>query len=452
MSEPANLGIFIATTNGPVGIQRITEEDPDIDSVVCLAGKAMPLPISNAYQDFVRQPTGVIQREFGHGSYRVDLSATIEDGYSWQLGLYLGHAVATANLLTGDAPADAIHIFATGEVNVDLEVLAVDHVAVKLDRLKDHATDLAAAGGRVIIIVPSDNLRDVPDDWAHDAIELHGVATVAEALDAIGLTVETKIGKTPPVIVSPEPMHEKPVNTTRRLVLTLTGLATIGALAAYTAYATGFKAWTSLERAGKYRALDTALKNAADGDALDRLRANIYQNYLTGTRPDKDQVRIRLIEHRAPEGKTCAAVHFGAAKPILKEAQRRSDRVFEAAHFDGLCQLEFIAEADKNTTYLWGRYVRWPSGRRDISETIVHGPSRRELRWKIDLPRRLERDFRMHIVVAADDQPVDGASGWVAEQLPTDHPDAIMAGWEERLRALNTRGIELVDAAFTLKR
>ena len=89
MNETADLGIFIATTKGSVGIQRITEEDPEIASVVCLAGKAMPLPISNAYQDFVRQATGVVQRDFGHGSFRVDLSATIEDGYSWQLGLYL---------------------------------------------------------------------------------------------------------------------------------------------------------------------------------------------------------------------------------------------------------------------------------------------------------------------------------------------------------------------------
>tara|TARA_A100000164_G_scaffold344136_1_gene342983 strand:- start:1 stop:219 length:219 start_codon:yes stop_codon:yes gene_type:complete len=71
VNEPADLCIFIATTNGSVGIQRITEEDPNIDSVVCLAGKAMPLPISNAYQDFVRQPTGVVQRDFGHGSYRI---------------------------------------------------------------------------------------------------------------------------------------------------------------------------------------------------------------------------------------------------------------------------------------------------------------------------------------------------------------------------------------------
>ena len=452
MNEPADLCIFIATTNGSVGIQRITEEDPNIDSVVCLAGKAMPLPISNAYQDFVRQPTGVVQRDFGHGSYRVDLSATIEDGYSWQLGLYLSHAATSANRLIGDTFTGATHVFATGEVNVDLEVLAVDHVAVKLDRLKDHVIALSAAGERVIIIVPFENIDDVPDGWAHGNVELHGVATVAEALDAVGLTTEPKISKTPPVIVPPETNPEKPVNMNRRLALAVSVLFAVSALGAYTAYSTGFKTWMSLERAGKYRALDTALNKARDGDFLDRLRANIYQNYLTGTRSDKDQVRIRLIEHRAPEGKTCAAVHFGVAKAVMKEAGRSGDRVFEAAQFDGLCQLEFIAEANKDTAYLWGRYVRWPSGQGDISETIVHGPSRRELRWKIDLPRRLKRDFKMHILVAADDRPVDGASGWVAEQLPPGHPDIIMTGWEERVRALNARGIELVDVAFTLMR
>ena len=228
-------------------------------------------------------------------------------------------------------------------------------------------------------------------------------------------------------------------------MLAITLLFAVSALGAYTIYSTGFKTWMSLERAGKYRALDTALSQAADGDSLDRLRANIYQNYLTETRPNKDQVRMRLIEHRAPEGKICAAVHFGVAKAVLNEAGRSGDKVFEAARFNGLCQLEFIAETDKNTTYLWGRYVQWPSGQRE-------GPSRRELRWKIDLPRRLKRDFKMHIVVAADDQPVDGASGWVAEQLPPGHPDNIMTGWEERVRALNARGIELVDVAFTLMR
>ena len=84
MTEGACVGVFIATTGGPIEVQRITKEDPDIESLVCLAGKAKTLPISSAYHDFVRQPSGVLHRDFGHGAYRVDLSATIEDGYSWQ--------------------------------------------------------------------------------------------------------------------------------------------------------------------------------------------------------------------------------------------------------------------------------------------------------------------------------------------------------------------------------
>ncbi len=65
--------IYIATTQGPVRVQAITEEDPDIKSVVCLDGMAEPLAISDRYHDFVKKGTGLIHREFGHGSYRVDV-------------------------------------------------------------------------------------------------------------------------------------------------------------------------------------------------------------------------------------------------------------------------------------------------------------------------------------------------------------------------------------------
>ena len=452
MNETADLGIFIATTKGSVGIQRITEEDPEIASVVCLAGKAMPLPISNAYQDFVRQATGVVQRDFGHGSFRVDLSATIEDGYSWQLGLYLGHAAETADRLTGDPAHEAIHVFATGEVNVDLEVLSVDHVTLKLERLKNHVGNLSAEGTRVIIIVPSGNLEEAPDDFAHGNIELHGVSTVAEALRAIGITAEPRPKKSTNVILTPPAIPEKKINRAKGLVLALIGLIMIGIAAAYITYETSFEAWASLERAGKYRALDNALKKANDSGVIDRFRANIYQNYLIATRPDKDRLRIRLIEHRAPEGKTCAAFHLGRVKAIVTESQRRSERAFQVGQITGLCQLEFIAEADANSIYLWGRYVRWPSDGQKFSEIITRGPSRQRLRWKIDLTRQLQRDYIIHIAVVADDQPVDGASGWVAEQLWTGDPSNILARWEQRLRSLNARGFELVDATFSLTR
>ena len=134
--------VAVLTTTGPAEVERITEEDPELSSVVCLGGKAVSLPVSRAYDAFVREPTGVVQRHFGHPAYRIDVSAPIDEGYSWQLGLLAAHALAAAGRLAGKGDAADRVIWATGEVDRDLNVLPVDHVARKLDRA---AADRTAA-------------------------------------------------------------------------------------------------------------------------------------------------------------------------------------------------------------------------------------------------------------------------------------------------------------------
>ena len=105
--------VYIATTASLVAIQRITEEDPQVNSVICLAGKAISLPISGAYDAFVRNPTGVIQRDFGHSAYRIDVSDTIEEGYSWQLGVFAAHALQRAGRLVPPGEPTETIIIAT---------------------------------------------------------------------------------------------------------------------------------------------------------------------------------------------------------------------------------------------------------------------------------------------------------------------------------------------------
>ncbi|HJP53297.1 MAG TPA: hypothetical protein QF556_01070, partial [Rhodospirillales bacterium] len=85
--------VYIATTQGPSEVQRIAEEDPKVRSVVCLDGTSEALPISAAYDAFVRKPTGVIEKNFGHSVYRLDVSERISDGKSWQLGFFAAHAL-----------------------------------------------------------------------------------------------------------------------------------------------------------------------------------------------------------------------------------------------------------------------------------------------------------------------------------------------------------------------
>ncbi len=77
--------VYIGTTEGPSEIQRVTLEDAKVRSVICLGGKTIALPIARSYDSFVREPTGVIEKYFGHPAYRIDVSTPIEVGNSWQL-------------------------------------------------------------------------------------------------------------------------------------------------------------------------------------------------------------------------------------------------------------------------------------------------------------------------------------------------------------------------------
>ena len=100
--------VHVGTTEGPAEIQRITDEPPGIRSVVCLDGKAVALPISADYDSFVRRPTGVVERLFGHSAFRMDVGARITDGLSWQLGALVAHSLHPANRLAmGGQPADS---------------------------------------------------------------------------------------------------------------------------------------------------------------------------------------------------------------------------------------------------------------------------------------------------------------------------------------------------------
>ena len=126
------LRIYIATTDGPSEIQSITEEDPDISSVVCLDGTSQALPITPGYDAFVRKPTGVIERLTGHRVYRMDVSRPISNGSSWQLGAYLAHLLLHRGCLAQKGePANGV-LFVTGAVGSrDLNVESVGHISEK---------------------------------------------------------------------------------------------------------------------------------------------------------------------------------------------------------------------------------------------------------------------------------------------------------------------------------
>lgn len=147
--------VFIATTRGAVRVVRISAENPTVRSALCLSGSLAALPVSADYDSFVREPTGVVERQTGHPVYRTDLSATIEGGESWQLGLFVAHLLKHEDLLAeGDEPAET-DLLVTGRLDRDLNIGTVDHVREKLERAG------MAGSGRGLFVLPAGG--DIPD-------------------------------------------------------------------------------------------------------------------------------------------------------------------------------------------------------------------------------------------------------------------------------------------------
>src|SRR5580704_2070613 len=156
------LRVLIATTNGPVEIQLLTEEDAAIGRcVACIGGTTETAEIASAYHAFVVRPTGVIEARFGHSCYRLDVSARIDAGSSWQLGVLAAHALLAAGRLAQENDvADGI-LWVTGSVRpVDLTVGAVSHVPDKLANSLERLKHEREAGRPVLLALPAGNAAD----------------------------------------------------------------------------------------------------------------------------------------------------------------------------------------------------------------------------------------------------------------------------------------------------
>ncbi len=161
--------IFIATTQGPVAIQKITEEEADVRSVVCIDGGSWPATISDRYYDFVKKGTGVIAREFGHDAYRIDVSANIESGNSWQLAVYFAHQLHKLGRLGNGQPQDNdLVILATGEVDNGLNIRAVSSVPKKAQESLSLLQRWYESNISVAFILPEQNRDLLCADWLAD--------------------------------------------------------------------------------------------------------------------------------------------------------------------------------------------------------------------------------------------------------------------------------------------
>lgn len=175
--------VLIPTTRHAVKVISITAEAPDIRSVVCLNETYQALPISAGYEQFVRRPTGIIERLLGPSAYRVDVSAPITQGDSWQLGLALVHILKHNDEFVDHGGGTLI--WASGEVDNQLRVNSVDHIAAKIEASREILQSAIENGQSVILLIAKENLSDLPSGII-SGMAVFGVSSLAESCEAIG--------------------------------------------------------------------------------------------------------------------------------------------------------------------------------------------------------------------------------------------------------------------------
>jgi hypothetical protein len=192
--------VIVPTTSGPVDVLLLTEEDPQIGrSVACIGGTTETAEIAAAYHAFVVRPTGVVESLFGHPCYRLDVSGRIDAGSSWQLGVLAAHALHAAGRLAEENDPAGMVLWATGSVRpVDLTVGAVSHVCEKLASSMARLEAEAAAGRRVLLVIPQQGAADVSADVAAElaarGIEVIAVSHVGTLWDKLGIVPPARVG------------------------------------------------------------------------------------------------------------------------------------------------------------------------------------------------------------------------------------------------------------------
>lgn len=369
--------VFIATTHGPIRVERITRERAP-QSMVCLKRSSSILPISAAYDNFVRPGSGVVERAFGpfeDGAFRLDLSAAIETGESWQLGFFVAHAIAASSNaeLSSEDNADAI-IWLTGRVDYDLAVGAINHISEKTFASRAAIGKWLSAKRPVTLFVPSGaDSETAAGAGIPSGARLISASSAEDVLSVLGLSAPRKPQPHVPVVIPHRPLAAR------------WAAAGIGAVAVMTS------AFVLMQPPSKPM-----------GHIIGPIEAApVVASVKRGNQPTAPPTasKLALYELRAPADHTCADVQFGAIPPI--ETAIPATGEMTANTVVGLCSLGVSVDN--------GAENRFVNVNVDvISGKLLYGTVKPEAFagqlpftgrrvWAIDVPRRLTTPFELRV-------------------------------------------------------
>jgi len=397
------IAVFVATTGGPVQIERVTPERAP-QSLVCLSRSSSVLSISPAYDDFVRRGSGVIERDFGpfdDESFRVDVSGQIGSGQSWQLGIYLAHAIVSAD---GHDLAETVDeanlvLWVTGRVDYDLRVSSVSHVSEKIQASQPAFQNWKNAGKDVRLILPAhENAQSAAAAQSEWQAHIHSAERADEFCDDLGLTGTVK---------------SNPAGNAKNGRLVVAGFAGVillgGALVVSASTSGPFAEWR-----------DRTLANFGLGSAM--IPGPIDQAAVARTTPQvtKRGPKIAILENKPPQGVHCAHVFFGGKKPVTATIGPSSEGAIQDSSLKDVCGLTFQVDLGVTSKYVAlaldvqsGKYIKNDLPKTLQGATAVNGKQN----WTIDLQRRMRAPFVYNLVTVYGDRPVTKDINWLSSQV-----------------------------------
>lgn len=407
--------VFIATTGGPVQVLQITPERAP-QSMVCVNRTTNVLPVSRLYDQFVKPGSGVVEREFGpfdNASFRVDVSGPIDTGNSWQLGMYLVHALQASpehRLIEDVAAADMI-IWATGCVDYHLNVTEVDHVAAKIQATGDLFAEWAALGKPVRVITAAGvNESDARAALAHAGVQILGAKNAGQAGEFLGLAGAPKS--------APEATGSARNIALAALAVILVAGAAFAALRPekFAEWSEKLQAIAGARVAAEYPVAPAP--PAAPPPAVNPVPAPpapVVQPVIVAKPkppppkiPEMPKLTVAIKRLAPPAGGSCMQVHFGGADPVLKPATQIAGGVHGESKRGDTCGLRF--EFDGAGKYL-AAFLRLKSGRfvqgsKKPASLAGSQPVSGLQTWTIQLPQKADAPFAYDLAVLSSDKPL----------------------------------------------
>ena len=445
--------VFLATTEGPSEVQRIAEEDLDVRSVVCLNGTSDALPISAAYDSFVRKPTGVIEKYYGHPVFRVDVSHPIADGRSWQLGLFAAHALSAAGRLAGKKDVADHVVLITGEVNHDLKAAPVAHVPEKLRRSAALFAALRDAGTPLTLFLPSANMAELETDWLGEQGFRKGgfgIVAVDTAADLCRhLDLADPLG--PEETAADSTAGKTAGKSLPRIPLAAAVLVLAMSIGAVTLWRSGLGEWIDLADRGRYRQLDSALETTEAGGCLScKAAAQVFASYVDVVRPEAAGLQLSAVERRAPGSKSCTVLRFGRAKPVEVEIAAAATGDLAPSMAKGLCAVIYrVANAGDAPVHVWlsvqsdgQKALTFRPAKPLDSASVAPGKS---IAAEIPLPRWVRRPLANRITAIVAPRASDEISAWLAPADGEAAPD-----WGDLLPRLERAGLTVLSSVHKI--